>query len=93
MKGYKQFLDKEAFNSDTTNLKVTKVKETNNGFIIHLFTNYVCLYYKYITIGKNGTAKILTKVDRNYHAKYQFTMYENEQGEEITLKEYKLLNT
>lgn len=92
MKGYKQFLDKEAFNSDTTNLKVTKVKETNYGFIVHLFSNYVCLYYKYITVGKNGTAKIVTKVDKNYHAKYQYTMYENEQGEEITLKEYKLLN-
>ena len=92
MQGYKQFLNKEAFNSTTNNLKVTSVKKTNKGYNIHLFTNYICLYYKYITLGKNGTAKVVTKVDRNYHAKYQFTIYENKEGIEITLKEYRILN-
>ena len=91
MNTYIQFLDKETFNSTTTNLKVTKVKKTNYGFIVHLFTNYICLTYKYITEGKNGTAKIVTKVDRNYQAKYQITTYE-QNGKEITLKEYKQLN-
>jgi hypothetical protein len=91
MEGYKQFLNKENFNATTTNLKVTKVKKTNKGFIIHLFTNYICLYYKYITIGKNGSAKVVTKVDKNYHAKYQFTIYENSEGKEISLKEYRNL--
>lgn len=92
MKGYKQFLDKETFNKDTENLKVTKVKKTNYGFIVHLFSNYICLYYKYITLGKNGTVKIVTKVDRNYYPKYQITTYENEAGEQITVKEFKELN-
>lgn len=91
MNSYTQFLDKETFNSTTTNLKVTKVKKTNYGFIVHLFSNYVCLYYKYITVGKNGSAKIVTKVDKNYHVKYQYTSYE-QNGKEITLKEYKQIN-
>lgn len=93
MNTYTKFLDKETFNSTATNLKVTKVKQTNYGFIVHLFSNYVCLYYKYITVGKNGTAKIVTKVDRNYQAKYQFTTYENAEGKEITVKEFKKLNS
>lgn len=92
MKGYKQFLDKEAFNKDTYNLRVTKVKETNYGFIVHLFSNYICLYYKYIMLGKNGTVKIITKVNRNYQSPYQITTYENEAGEQITVKEFKELN-
>lgn len=91
MNGYKQFLDKEKFNSTAINLKVTKVKETNKGYNIHLFTNYVCLYYKYVTLCNNGTAKIVTKVDRNYQTKYQVTTYENEAGKEITAKEFKKL--
>lgn len=91
MNTYIQFLDKETFNSTTTNLKVTKVKKTNYGFIVHLFTNYVCLTYKYITEGKNGTAKIVTKVDRNYQSKYQHTTYECN-GKKITVKDYKQLN-
>jgi len=92
MEGYKQFLNKDKFNARTQNLKVTKVKKTDKGFNIHLFTNYICLYYKYVTIGKKGTAKVLTKVARNYSAKYQFTIYENKEGKTITLKEFKLLN-
>lgn len=91
MNTYTQFLDKDTFNSTATNLKVTKVKPTNYGFIVHLFSNYVCLYYKYITVGKNGTAKIVTKVDRNYQAKYQVTTYE-QNGKTITAREFKQLN-
>jgi len=91
MNTYIKFLDKDTFNSSSTNLKVTKVKKTNYGFIVHLFTNYVCLYYKYITVGKNGTAKIVTKVDRNYQAKYQITTYE-QNGKPITVREFKQLN-
>jgi hypothetical protein len=93
MKGYKQFLDKDKFNAKTERLKVAKVKQTNYGFIIHLFTNYVCLYYKYVTLGKYGSSKIVTKVDRNYTPKYQFTIYENNLGEEISFKEFKLINS
>lgn len=91
-KGFKQFLNKDLFNATTQNLKVTKVKKTDKGFNIHLFTNYICLYYKYITLGKNGTAKVVTKVDRNYSKKYQFTIYENKEGETISQKEFKKLN-
>jgi len=92
MNSFRQFLDKETFNNSSTNLKVTKVKQTDKGYIIHLFTNYICLYYKYITVNKNGSAKILTKVNRNYQAPYQFTIYEDKDGKEITLKEYKKIN-
>ena len=90
---YTALLDKENFNKTANNLKVTKVKETKYGFIVHLFSNYICLYYKYITVGKNGTSKIVTKVDRNYQAKYQTTVYQDCEGKEITLKQYKLLNS
>ena len=93
---YKTFLDKDKFNKFSdfkpNNLRVTKVKKTNYGFIIHLFTNYICLYYKYVYLAKNGSAKIVTKVDKNYHAKYQVTTYENKQGLQITLSEFKKLN-
>ena len=85
MKGYKQFLDKENFNKNTTNLKISKVKVVNNGFIIHLYTNYICLYYKRVTTGKNGTVKIVTKINKNYYPKYQVTTYENDKGEEPSL--------
>ena len=93
MNTYIKFLDKETFNNTSNHLKVTKVKQTEYGYIVHLFTNYVCLYYKYITVGKNGSAKIVTKVDRNYQAKYQTTTYENAEGKEITAKEFKKLNS
>jgi hypothetical protein len=92
MTSYTKFLDKETFNNNSTNLKVTKVKQTDKGYTIHLFTNYICLYYKYVTVNKNGSAKILTKVNRNYQAPYQFTIYEDKDGKEITLKEYKKIN-
>lgn len=92
MEGYRQFLNKDSFNKTSTNLKVIKVKHKSNGVTIHLFTNYICLYYKYVIYGKNNTAKVVTKVDRNYQARYQYTRYENAVGETITLKEYKLLN-
>lgn len=91
MKGYKQFLDKDAFNATTQSLKVTKVKKTDYGFIIHLFTNYICLYYKYVTLSSDGSAKIVTKVNKNYHAPYQFTSYEDSEGNEITRKQFKQL--
>jgi len=92
MNGYRQFLDKDNFNKDSNNLKITKVNHKKNGVTIHLFTNYICLYYKYVTYGKNNTAKVVTKVNKNYCAKYQYTCYENSAGENITLKEYKILN-
>ena len=44
-----------------------------------------------MTLGNNGTAKVVTKVDRNYSAKYQFTLYENKEGEQITLKQFRNL--
>jgi hypothetical protein len=90
MISYKTFLNKD-FNNPLRNLKVTKVKKTNYGFIIHLMTNHVCLYYKYVTLGENGSAKILTKVNKNYHSPYQNTTYENKEGTEITGKQYKEL--
>jgi hypothetical protein len=92
MNSFRQFLDKETFNSNAQNLKVTKVKKTDKGYIVHLFTNYVCLYYKYITVNKNGSAKIVTKVNCNYQSKYQVTTYENSEGKDLTAKEYKILN-
>jgi len=93
MTSYKQFLNKDTFNSKSNNLRVTKVKKTVKGYTIHLFTNYICLYYKYVTLGKKGTAKVVTKVNRNYCAKYQFTIYENKEGNEITQKEFKKINS
>ena len=93
MTSYKQFLNKDTFNSKSNNLRVTKVKKTVKGYTIHLFTNYICLYYKYVTLGKKGTAKVVTKVNCNYCAKYQFTIYENKEGNEITQKEFKKINS
>lgn len=90
--GYKQFLNKDEFNKTTSNLKVTMVKKTEKGYTIHLFTNYITLYYKYVTVFENGTAKIVTKVKRNYQAPYQYTVYEDAKGNEISNKEFKMLN-
>jgi hypothetical protein len=91
MQGYKQFLDKENLNKSVKRIKVTKVKYVGNKIIIHLMSDYIALYYKYVTIGKNGTAKVLTKVCKNYHAKNQYTTYEDVEGKEITRKQYSKL--
>ena len=89
MKGYKQFLNMESFNSKHERLRITKVKKTKKGFIIHLMTDYISLIYKYVTLFDNGTAKVVTKVRRNYQAPYQYTVYENAEGLEISLKEFR----
>ena len=87
MTSYKTFL--EGYNNEQNNLKVTKIKKTVKGYTIHLMTNYITLYYKYVTVNANGTAKVVTKVNQNYRAPYQVTTYEDKDGNAITLKQYK----
>lgn len=83
-KNYRFWLNKSNFKG---RLKFVKSKKTNYGFIVNLFTNYITLYTKKIYLYKNGFVKIVTIVDQNYRAKYQYTTYYNKIGNEIIVSD------
>lgn len=53
----------------------TKIKKTNYGYHITRFSNYVTILSIKFEVLQNGCAKATIKVDKNYHAPYQYTMY------------------
>lgn len=57
--------------------------KTPTGYKIMRRTNFISTYRTVLTINGDGTAKSVTKVDKNYHPKYQFTLYFDEAGLEI----------
>ena len=63
--------------------KTTKITETKNGYLIRRFSNYISLQYIKVVYSANGFSKATVKVDKNYHAKYQFTIYFDAMGNEI----------
>jgi hypothetical protein len=82
MRHYNYWLDKENFKG---NLRFVSKKETNYGYIVKLMTNYITLFTKYIYINSDGSAKIVTKTERNYCPKYQTTVYHGIDGREIVI--------
>jgi hypothetical protein len=91
-KNWKFWINKDNFKG---NLKFVKCTKTNYGYKVNLMTNYITLYTKYIYVNEDNSAKIVTKVDQNYRAKYQYTLYHDLKGNRIdcennTRKELKI---
>lgn len=78
----------------TTGYKITNIKPKSYGYIVERFSNYVSLQNIKIVYNEKGFAKATVKVDINYHPKYQFTLYFDNQGNTIesnnTRKERKI---
>lgn len=55
----------------------TDVKKTAKGYRIKRFSNYITILNIDLEVLPNGFAKATVKVDKNYHPKYQYTMYFN----------------
>ena len=64
-------------------LVTLKRVKTNYGYRIMQGTNYISLHYVKLIIFPNGKAKAVVKVDKNYHPKYQYTLYFDRSGREI----------
>ncbi len=56
---------------------------TDYGYRLTHITSYVCIYKTRLEIYPNGSAKAVTRVEKNYHAPYQTTVYFDKDGREI----------
>jgi|GEM_PF-5580901 hypothetical protein len=63
--------------------KTTKVIQKKYGYILHRFSNYVSLQNVKIVYNENGFSKATVKVNKNYAAPYQYTIYFDNEGNEI----------
>lgn len=61
----------------------TSIKKTKKGYNIKRFSNYVTVININLEVLHNGFSKATIKVDKNYHAKYQYTMYFDEELKEV----------
>lgn len=58
-------------------------EKTSYGYKIVQATNYIAIYNTKLYIYPDGRAKSVTKVNKNYHAPYQYTLYYDKNGKEI----------
>ena len=65
------------------NLITLKREKTDYGYRITQGTNFISIYKIKLIIFKNGCAKSVTKVEKNYRSIYQFTTYFDKLGKEI----------
>jgi hypothetical protein len=65
------------------NILTHKIKKTEYGYKILHMTHYITTTKTKLIINQDGTAKATSKVDKNYHRPYQFTMYFDKNGYEI----------
>lgn len=63
--------------------KTTRIIPTKYGYRIHRFSNYISLQYIKVEYLDNGFSKATVKVNKNYHAPYQYTLYFDNKGNEI----------
>ena len=63
--------------------KTTDIKPKKYGFIIHRFSNYISLQTVKIVYCDNGFSKATIKVSPNYQPTYQYTLYFDNEGNEI----------
>ncbi len=63
--------------------KTTKIIPTKYGYRIHRFSNYISLQYVKVEYCDNGFSKATVRVNTNYQATYQFTLYFDNTGNEI----------
>ena len=61
-------------------------KKTKYGWKIVQGTNYISIITTKLYIYEDGFAKSVTVVDKNYHAKYSFTCYYDNNGKEIVIE-------
>ena len=79
----------------TSGYKTTKIVPKKYGYILHRFSNYISLQNVKIVYNENGFSKATIKVNTNYKAPYQYTIYFDNEGNEIkaennTTKERKI---
>jgi hypothetical protein len=67
----------------TRGYKTTKVIAKKDGYILHRFSNYVSLQNVKIVYNPNGFSKATIKVNTNYQTPYQYTIYFDNEGNEI----------
>jgi hypothetical protein len=77
------WLSENAKKRKTSGFQTTKVIEKPNGLIIHRFSHYVTLVYIRLYKYQDGFSKAVVKVDKNYHPRYQYTLYFDKDGREI----------
>ena len=65
------------------NTKVTKVKPTKYGYVVHMFNNYITLYYIKLIINEDGSAKAHVRMEKNYQPTQRWTLYFAPDGREI----------
>ena len=63
--------------------RTTKIEIKPYGFRVLRFSNYISLQYIKVEFLPNGFSKATVKVDTNYRAKYQYTIYFDNLGNEI----------
>jgi len=63
--------------------RTIKVEVKPYGFRVIRFSNYISLQYIKVECLPNGFSKATVKVDTNYRAKYQYTIYFDNNGNEI----------
>jgi hypothetical protein len=84
---WQNLIDKDQFNKYYEKwgygYKITKVKRTDYGYIVHLFSNYITLVTAKIYVYPNNFAKVVRYVRTNYRAPYQNTSYYTDKGEII----------
>lgn len=88
----KHYADIIDYSQHFSGLRTTKVKAASNGFIVHQFSHYITTVSTKFTFGKCGTMKAKGIYKKNYQPDVRFTEYYNSDLEQITLKEYQLLN-
>jgi len=77
---------------ETQGTRVTKVVKTKYGYRVQMFNNYITLFYIKLIVNDNGSAKAHYLVQKNYHPDNRYTLYFGIDGNEVTQKEYKLIN-
>ena len=71
--------------------KTVKLKPGGKA-VVTIVTSYICVYRSYITQLENDLVKVITKVEKNYQAPYQYTSYFcSVTGNEITSNQFKLI--
>lgn len=67
--------------------RVTKVVKTKYGYRFQMFNTYITLFFGKLYINEDETAKCVIRVEKNYQAPYQYTLYFDNNGFEIKTKD------
>lgn len=73
----------QPFGLKHSGLTTVKRVKTKYGWHIVKMSNYIAIYTTRLEVYPDGTAKAVTKVNKNYYPKYQYTLYFDKDGKEI----------